>query len=74
MSVKCIPLTPHFYMVKLQFSGVYMYQFFIYLLQNIDCGYSLESPRRGVSNVHIMCTYNLCFEQKTNSTEIFFNF
>ena len=24
--------------------------FFIFLLKNIDCGYSLESPRRGGSN------------------------
>ena len=28
--------------------------------QNIDCGYSLEPPRRGGSNEH----HNLCFEQK----------
>ena len=26
--------------------------FFLFLLQNIDCGYSLEPPRRGGSNVH----------------------
>ena len=28
--------------------------------QNIDCGYSLEPPRRGCSNEY----HNLCFEQK----------
>ena len=28
--------------------------------QNIDCGYSLEPPRRGGSNDY----HNLCFEQK----------
>ena len=28
--------------------------------QNIDCGYSLEPPRRGGSNEY----HNLCFEQK----------
>ena len=28
--------------------------------QNIDCGYSLEPPRRGGSNEYL----NLCFEQK----------
>ena len=33
------PLTPHFYIVKFGFTGVY---FFLILLQNIDCGYSLE--------------------------------
>ena len=38
-------LTPHFYMyiVKLGFTGVYI--IFLFLLQNIDCGYSLESPK-----------------------------
>ena len=25
---------------------------FLFLLQNIDCGYSLEPPRRGGSNVY----------------------
>ena len=29
-------------MVKLGFAGVYL--FFLFLLQNIDCGYSLEPP------------------------------
>ena len=43
------PLKPHFYIVKLGFAGVYL--FFLFLLQNIDCGYSLEPPRRGGSNV-----------------------
>ena len=42
------PLKPHFYIAKLGFAGVYL--FFIFLLQNIDCGYSLEPPRRGGSN------------------------
>ena len=40
------PLKPHFYMVKLGFTGV----FFLFLLKNIDCGYSLEPPHRGGSN------------------------
>ena len=30
------------------------------LLKNIDCGYSLEPPRRGGSNEY----HSLCFEQK----------
>ena len=42
------PLKPHFYIVKLGFTGVYV--IFLILLKNIDCGYSLESPRRGGSN------------------------
>ena len=41
------PLKPHFYTVKLGFTGVYI-NFLIYA--NIDCGYSLEPPRRGGSN------------------------
>ena len=40
----------HFYIEKLGFKGVYL--FFLFLLQNIDCGYSLEPPRRGGSNVY----------------------
>ena len=44
------PLEPHFYIEKLGFKGVYL--FFLFLLQNIDCGYSLEPPRRGGSNVY----------------------
>ena len=43
-------LDPHFYIEKLGFAGVYL--FFLFLLQNIDCGYSLEPPRRGGSNVY----------------------
>ena len=37
------PRTPHFYIVLLGFTGVYI--FFLFLLKNIDCGYSLEPPR-----------------------------
>ena len=33
---------------------------FLVSAQNIDCGYSLEPPRRGGSNEY----HNLCFEQK----------
>ena len=42
------PLKPHFYIVKLGFTGVYI--IFLISVQNIDCGYSLEPPRRGGSN------------------------
>ena len=44
------PLEPHFYIAKLGYAGVYL--FFLFLLQNIDCGYLLEPPRRGGSNVY----------------------
>ena len=50
MSVQCVyPLEPQFYIAKLGYAGVDL--FFLFLLQNIDCGYSLEPPRRGGSNV-----------------------
>ena len=42
------PLKPHFYIVKLGFTGVYI--IFLISAPNIDCGYSLEPPRRGGSN------------------------
>ena len=44
------PLEPHFYIGKMGYAGVNL--FFLFLLQNIDCGYSLEPPRRGGSNVY----------------------
>ena len=47
---KTCPLKPHFYIAKLGYAGVYL--FFLFLLKNIDCGYSLEPPRRGGSNVY----------------------
>ena len=53
------PLKPNFYIVKLGFTGMYI--IFLISTQNIDCGYSLEPPRRGGSNEH---QHNLCFEQK----------
>ena len=37
ISMKSIPLKPHFYIVKLGFTGVNL--FFLYLNQNIDCIY-----------------------------------
>ena len=37
-----IPLTPHFYIVKLGSTGVYI--IFLFSLKNIDCGYLLEPP------------------------------
>ena len=42
------PLKSHFYIVKVGFTGVYI--IFLISAQNIDCGYSLEPPRRGRSN------------------------
>ena len=42
------PIRPHFYIVKLGLTGMYI--IFLISTQNIDCGYSLEPP--------------LCFGQK----------
>ena len=59
------PLEPHFYIAKLGYAGVYLF-----LLQNIECGYSLEAV--------LTCTHNLCFEQKLEKYQHFsdeiFNF
>ena len=49
------PFKPHFYIAKLGLAGVYL--FFLFLLQNIDCGYSLGPPRRGGSNVYPQSTF-----------------
>ena len=48
MSYDVDPLKRHFYMVKLGFTGLYI--IFLISAQNIDCGYSLEPPRRSGSN------------------------
>ena len=56
------PLKPHFYIVKLGFTGVYI--IFLIAAQNKDCGYSLEPP--------LTSTHNLCFEQKYEKYQIFF--
>ena len=50
-------LKPHFYIVKLGFTGVCIYLSF-FLLKSIDCGYALEPPHRVLKSTH-----NLCFEQ-----------
>ena len=42
------PLKPHFYIVKLGSTGVYII-FLFFSLENIDCRYSLEPPHLGGS-------------------------
>ena len=56
------PLTPHFYTVKLGFTG---YAFFLIFAQNTDCGYTLEPPV-------LTSTHNLCFRAKIRKTSQFF--
>ena len=46
--VKYTPLTPTLYSKNGVYRGIPIFSYF--LLQNIDCGYSLEPPRRGGSN------------------------
>ena len=41
--------------------------FFLFLLENVDCGYSLEPPRRGGSNEY----HILCFKQKYKKYQSF---
>ena len=57
-------LTP-FYIVKLGFTGIY--NIFLISAQNIECGYSLEPPRRGGPNEYP----NLWFEQKQEKYQNF---
>ena len=40
-----------------------VYQFYLFLVQYIDCGYSLEHPLRGGEAV-LTCTHDLCLKQK----------
>ena len=46
-----VPLKLHFYIIKLEFLS------FLFLFKNIDCGYSLEPPRRGGSNEYPQITF-----------------
>ena len=46
---------PHFYIVKLGFTGVYI--IFHISARNIDCGYSLEPPCQGGSNEYLQSMF-----------------
>ena len=49
------PLIPHCYIAKM---GVYRgTPIFLILLQNIDCGYSLELPQRDDFNVYLQSMF-----------------
>ena len=48
MPIYFYPLKPHFYILKLGFTGVYI--IFHICAQNVDCGYSFKPPQRGGSN------------------------
>ena len=53
------PFKPQFYIVKLGFTGVYIS--FPISAQNIDCGYSLEPPRRNMKNIRVFLSENFQF-------------
>ena len=56
MSVKCIPpYTPLLYRKTGVRRGIPNFLFFF--IQNIHCGYSLEPPRQGGSNVYPQCMF-----------------
>ena len=52
------PLNPTF--VQQKWGTQWYTYFFLFLLQNIDCGYSLEPPQQAV----LTSTHNLCFGAK----------
>ena len=54
------PHTPLIYIATLELTGINL--FFLFLFQNIDCGYSPEPPQRG--GAVLTCTHNQCFEHK----------
>ena len=57
------PLKPHFYIVKLGYAGVYLV--FLFLLQNIDCGYSFEPPQ------NIDCGYSFEPPQEGGGSNVY---
>ena len=65
MPIKFDPLKPHFYIENLGYTGVYI--IFLFLLKNIDCGYSLEPLAEAV----LTSTHNLCFEQNYEKCQDF---
>ena len=59
------PRTRHFYIVKIGFTGVFIFSYFV-------LKHRLLVLVRNVANVVITCTKNLCFEQiKKKSIKIF---
>ena len=58
------PLKSHFYIVKSGLQGYIL--FFLFLLKNIDCGYSLEPPRRGGSNDYPQSWFQQKYEEYQN--------
>ena len=56
-------LKPHFYKVKTGSSGLYLVFLKLFLIQNIHCGFSLESLRQDVSfqgDTFVVILFVLC--------------
>ena len=51
MSLKCLP-TPLLNSKTSVYSDLLVYLLFLFSIQNIDGGYTLEPPRRGSSNMY----------------------
>ena len=66
------PLIPHFYIAKLGYVGVYL--FFLFLLQNIDCGYSLEPPCQCVPTIYVLSRNKKIIKKILLKIFIFYNF
>ena len=64
MYMTCIPTEPFCYIAKLGYAGVYLV--FLFLIQNIDCGYTLD-----LTEAVITCAHNL-FSAKIRKISIFF--
>ena len=60
------PLKPQFYIEQMGYTGVYL--FFLFLLQNINCGYLLEQPRRGSSNMYLQSMFCLYSQVRLSAT------
>ena len=58
------PLKPYFYIVKLGFTRVFI--IFLISAKNIDCGYSLEPPQRGLSEAVLTSTTNYVLSGNTH--------
>ena len=68
-----MPIDPHVFTEKLGFAGVYL--FFLFLLQSIDCGHSLEPPHRGGSNVYPQYIFWAKIRKmSTENVHFFYNF
>ena len=62
------PLKSDFCISKTEIYKCINLLFFLFLLQNIECGYSIKPPPKAV----LTRTHNLCFEQKYEKYQNFY--